>query len=174
MLSVLKGIGGICRQENIDIIQCPLSDAEFLGILAGRLNHVPRIITTAHYPDLLPKRTEFSLRNYLRAVSTRKLYRWTDSIVALSNEISGNIEKVFRISPEKIFIVPHSIDTKSFQLKKNISTDTIHLMLTADHRILCMVGHLMPPRDIRVCFRPLYHFAGSIRKSGFCWWETEI
>ncbi len=174
MFSVLKGIGGICRQENIDIIQCSLSEAEFFGILAGRLYYVHRIITTVHYPDLLPKRTEFSLRNYLRAVSTRKLYRWTDSIVAVSNEISGNIVKVFRISPEKIFIVPNRIDTKSFQLKKNISPDTIHPLLTADHRILCMVGRLMPPKGHSYLFQAMILLRREYPEIIFCWWETGI
>jgi L-malate glycosyltransferase len=146
VFSVLKGIVNICRHEKIDVIQCHLSDAEFLGILSGRLNRVGRIITTVHYPDLLPQRTGFSPRNLLRLLSTRMLYRWTNAVIAVSTEVARNIEKIYNISPEKIHTIPNRVDVESFQIRKNILPGTIHPGLTAEHRILCLVGRLMPPK----------------------------
>ncbi len=144
--SVLKRLGHICRQEDVHVIQCHLSDAEFLGILAGRLYKVDRIITTVHSSELLPQRNSFSPRNWIRIIATRVLYRWTRAIIAVSNETASNVQKVFKVPPEKIYIIPNRIDVNAYQRQKNFPLDKISPALSAEHRILCLVGRLMPPK----------------------------
>ncbi len=146
VFSVLKGIGNICRQEKIDIIQCHLSDAEFLGIPAGRLNRVERIITTVHSSSLLPQRAGLSPRNYLRIIYTRLLYRWTSAIIAVSGEVAENVTHTFKVSPKKVHTIPNRIDVKQFQETKNVPPHQVFPGLGREHRILCLVGRLMPPK----------------------------
>ena len=146
IFSVLKEIKDICRKKNIQVIQCHLSDAEFLGIIAGRIYGIDRIITTVHSSSLLPQRSSFSPRNRLRIIVTRILYRFTSSVIAVSSETASNIQKVFRVSSEKICTIPNRIDVGSFKKNSMVSPGDVFPGLAEEHRILCMVGRLMPPK----------------------------
>lgn len=145
----LRDLLTLCAQEQVDVIQCHLSDAEFLGILAGRLAHTRRIITTVHYPDLLPARRSADIRNRLRILVTRILYGWADYVIAVSRDVAGQIKKIYRTGPGKIRIIVNRIDVESFAQARPPAGLRAELGLGQKERVLTVVGRLMPPKGHR-------------------------
>jgi glycosyltransferase involved in cell wall biosynthesis len=54
----LRDIARLKKKLGADVIHCHLSDAEFLGILAGRLTGARKVAITFHTPALLPERRQ--------------------------------------------------------------------------------------------------------------------
>lgn len=142
----LKDIRRICKTHDVDVVQCHLSDAEFLGISAGRLAGVRRVVTTVHYPDLLPQRKGNDPRNYLRRLTTRLLYRMVDYVIAVSDDVADQLNDLWRLSGSKLRIMTNRIDVQAQKdaavadgLKKDIG-------LGERDRMLLSVGRLMPPK----------------------------
>ncbi len=136
----------ICRQEKVNVIQCHLSDAEFIGILAGRLARIPRILTTIHYPDLLPPRRAGDFRNFLRWLYTKIIYKWVDHIIAVSEDVSQKLREIFDQKPPKVRIMLNRIDVQSFATALPSENLRKSLGLLPQNRILTTVARLMPPK----------------------------
>lgn len=115
-LQSLRDLSRICRRERVDVLHCHLSDAEFLGILAGRWCGVSRVITTLHSTDFLPSRSSRDGRNWLRVALTKQLYRkWVDRIVAVSADAAAKAGALFAVDPENIRVILNRIDVDAFQ-----------------------------------------------------------
>lgn len=111
VLRSLRDLVAIGRNEQVDVVQCHLSDAELLGILAGRLLGVDRIITTIHSTDFLPSRVSWDPRNLLRVFMTRMLYaRGVDRIVAVSEDAAEKVRRRFGVEAEKVQVLLNRID----------------------------------------------------------------
>ncbi len=140
----VKDIITICEQTNVQVIHCHLSDADFLGTIAGILSKAETIISTNHYPDQPSGRCLFDPRNYLRLLATRLLYnKGVDWVVAVSDDIAEKLVKDYRIRPEKIKIVINGIDVDSFKQRRtpNILKESLGLYPT--DKILTTVGRLI-------------------------------
>lgn len=141
----LRDIMRLCADEHADIIQCHLSDAEFLGIAAGALCRIKKIITTVHGPlPLLPPRPVRSLRNYLRRHATKILYRWTDHVVAVSEEVAREIHALFGVEHSKIRTVINRIDTQSYARVPVSEQARMSLGLRPEHRVITTVARFAP------------------------------
>jgi len=136
----------ICRQEKVDIIQCHLSDAEFIGILAARLAGIPRILTTIHYQDLLPTRRAGDFRNLLRWLYTKIIYKWVDGIIAVSEDVSQKLQELFGQKPPKVRVMVNRIDVQSFATTPPSEDLRKSLGLRPENKILTTVARLMPPK----------------------------
>jgi len=146
IINNIRDIIGLCKRERVDIIQCHLSDAEFIGVLAGRLYGAERIISTVHYPDLLPRQGSADIRNFLRRMATRMIYRWADYIVAVSEDVAKKLREVFGLKEEKIRVIVNRIDVESLRTTPASETVRASLGLDAEHRIITTVARLMPPK----------------------------
>ncbi len=142
----IRDIMRICRQEKVDVIQCHLSDAEFIGILAGRLTGIPRILTTIHYPDLLPPRRAGDFRNFLRWLYTKIIYKWVDAIIAVSEDVSQKLQEIFGQKPPKVRVMMNRIDVQAFATAPPSEDLRKSLGLLPQNRILTTVARLMPPK----------------------------
>jgi glycosyltransferase involved in cell wall biosynthesis len=142
----IRDIMRICRQEKVDVIQCHLSDAEFIGILAARLTGIPRILTTIHYPDLLPTRRIGDFRNFLRWLYTKIIYKWVDCIIAVSEDVSQKLQELFDQKPPKIRVMVNRIDVQSFATTPPSEDLRKSLGLRPENQILTTVARLMPPK----------------------------
>lgn len=142
----VRDIVTLCRRESVDVVQCHLSDAEFVGIFAGYLAKVKRILTTLHYPDFLPARRRRDPRNLLRRLATRILYGWTDAIIAVSEDIGAKVKGFVEIDPAKVHTILNRIDVDSFRgisPKGDLAAD---LGVSHGHKVILSVGRLMPPK----------------------------
>ena len=145
--SNIRDIMSICRQHRVDVVHCHLSDAEFTGILAGWLYGVRRIISTVHYPALLPDRKSGDIRNYLRIVATRLLYRLATAVVAVSDDVAQQLKNVFQLTPSKIRIIINGIDVEAIH-RTQPNPELVPSLCCVQHgqRLITSVGRLMPPK----------------------------
>lgn len=142
----IRDIFSLCKRERVDVVLCHLSDAEFLGILAAKLAGTSRILTFVHYPDLLPVRKRNDLRNSLRLIVTKILYRWADYIIAVSKDVAGQLKQTFRLDTNKIYTMVNRIDVDTFARAKVCTQLQKTLGLAPQSRIITTVGRLMPPK----------------------------
>lgn len=115
VIGVIGDIRRICRLENIAILHCHLSDAEFLGILAGRLHGVERILDTVHTPSLLPSRESHDPRTSLRKLFMPWVLNQADWVVAVSAETGRMLEKM-GVQAKRIRVVENGIDVSAYDL----------------------------------------------------------
>jgi glycosyltransferase involved in cell wall biosynthesis len=144
--SNIRDIISICRQHRVDVVHCHLSDAEFTGILAGWLYGARRIISTVHYPALLPERKSGDIRNYLRIAATRLLYRLANAVVAVSDDVAQQLKNVFRLSPSKIKVIINGIDVEAIHRTLPNPEHLSSLCALPGQRLITSVGRLMPPK----------------------------
>ena len=111
----VRDIVSLCSRDHVDVIQCHLPDAEFVGILAGFWTRVDRILTTLHSPKMLPARHGRDPRNFLRRLATRLLYMRVDAIIAVSEDVAVKVRDFVRVNPDKVFTIINGIDVDSFQ-----------------------------------------------------------
>lgn len=131
----------LCRTEHASVVHCHLSDAEFLGIAAGRCAGVPRLVTTVHYPDLLPDRPAGSLRNVLRRTATVLLYRYVHAVIAVSDEVAGRLREFVPSCADKIRVIMNGIDTAAYS--------AVPAPVFGDPAVVTTVARLMPPKGHR-------------------------
>lgn len=151
----LRDIVRLCRIEHAGVMHCHLSDAEFLGILAGRFARVPRVVTTVHYPDLLPPRHRISIRNFFRKALTRLLYRHVNMVVAVSDEVAYRIRELAPSCEKKLRVIINGVDTAAF-------ADVPPPAFTTPV-VLCTVARLMPPKGHRFLIDAVHRLCSSGR-----------
>jgi glycosyltransferase involved in cell wall biosynthesis len=143
----IRDIESYCRSNAIDVLHGHLSDAEFLGILAGHLASVGRLLTTVHYPALLPERRICDFRNWLRRLWTKTVYhRWADCVVAVSEDIASKLVRDFGIHREKIRVILNGVNLPAFERADQVAELKHSLSLTGNHRIIVNVARLAPPK----------------------------
>ena len=142
----VRDIVALCRNEQVSIIQCHLSDAEFIGIFAGFLAGVRRILTMVHYPDLLPPRRPGDPRNFLRRFVTRLLYCRADWIIAVSDDVAAKVKDFTGINPAKIHTIINRIDVDSFRKTSARSGLSETLGISEGGNVIVTVARLMPPK----------------------------
>lgn len=141
----LRHIVRLCRQEGVDVVQCHLSDAEFLGIAAAAFCRTPTIMSTLHGPlPLLPIRSWWSVRTMLRRIVTRFLYCLTDHIVAVSDEVAAEAHRQFRTPLSKITTIINRIDTDSYGAPVETRAVKASLGLVPEHRVITTISRLEP------------------------------
>jgi glycosyltransferase involved in cell wall biosynthesis len=145
----IKDIISICKQTRVNVIHCHLSDAEFLGTLAGIFYKAESIITTNHYPFLPSGRWRIDPRNILRQLLCWGLYnQGVDWVVAVSGDIADKLIEYYRVSPEKIRIIINGINVDSFrnkcasdELRKSLGLRSTDKVLTTIGRLTTQKGH---------------------------------
>ncbi|MGD9972544.1 MAG: glycosyltransferase [Desulfatirhabdiaceae bacterium] len=145
----VRDIFSICRKHRVHVVHCHLSDAEFIGIFAGWLYGADRILTTVHYPALLPERKPGDIRNHLRIGITRILYRLTDAVVAVSTDTADQLKTVFRLSPDKIHVIINGIDVKAIHETHPKNRTYLSVLASPEQKIVTSIGRLMPPKGHR-------------------------
>jgi glycosyltransferase involved in cell wall biosynthesis len=145
----IRDIISLCRQHGVDVVHCHLSDAEFLGILAGWLYRADRVISTVHYPALLPERKAGDFRNHFRIGVTWMLYHLTDAVVAVSDDVAEQLKSVFHLTPSKIRVIINGIDVEAIHgtLPKPEWLPSVYA--SPGQRLVTSVGRLMPPKGHR-------------------------
>jgi glycosyltransferase involved in cell wall biosynthesis len=151
----IRDIISLCRQHEVDVVHCHLSDSEFAGIVAGWLYRADRVISTVHYPALLPERKAGDLRNDLRVGATRILYYLTDAVVAVSDDVAEQLKTVFHLAPCKIKIIINGIDVETIHGTKPKPESLQSVHASPGQRLVTSVGRLMPPKGHRYLIEAL-------------------
>ncbi len=160
----IRDIVSLCRQHRVDVVHCHLSDAEFTGILAGWLYGARRIISTVHYPALLPERQSGDIRNYLRIAATRLLYHLANAVVAVSDDVAQQLKNVFRLAPSKIKIIINGIDVEAIHRTLPNPEHLPSLSALPGQRLITSVGRLMPPKGHGYLVSAMPHLISQVDK----------
>ena len=153
----IRDIARLCRSEGVDVVQCHLSDAEFLGIAAAALCRVPVIISTLHGPlPLLPPRSGWSPRNTLRRFTTRLLYGLTSYVVAVSDEVAAEAARLFSVPRGKLVTVINRIDTDSYTEPVDTASVRASLGLGPEHKVITTTARLEPHKGQAVLVSALH------------------
>jgi len=132
----------LCKKENISIIQCHLSDAEFIGVVAGHLAGLEQIYITVHLPALLPKRPRHDPRLYLRRLAIRCCYRMATAIIAVSEEVAERLREVTGFGGKAILTIINGIDTEGPREAPGADVVRGELGLAEHDRVLVSIGRL--------------------------------
>jgi glycosyltransferase involved in cell wall biosynthesis len=109
---LLRGVRAIVREQRIDVIQTHLSDADWLGFLAARREHVPCVMTF-HNPTLLPQnRQGRDLRSRLRRALQSRMYRRASALIAVSDEVKAALCTISGVRAERVHVVHSGIDPR--------------------------------------------------------------
>ena len=160
--SNIRDIMSVCRQHRVDVVHCHLSDAEFTGIPAGWLYGARRIISTVHYPALLPDRKSGDIRNYLRIAATRFLYRLATAVVAVSDDVAQQLKNVFCLAPSKIKVIINGIDVEAIHRTQPNPELMSSLCVLPGQRLITSVGRLMPPKGHGYLIAAMPHLVHQI------------
>lgn len=136
----------LCRRHKVHVVHCHLSDAEFIGIPAGWLYRADRVISTVHYPALLPERKAGVWRNYFRIGATRALYQLTDYVVAVSADVAEQLQSIFHLAPAKIRVIINGIDVEAIAGTRPNRELLSNINALPGQRLVTSVGRLMPPK----------------------------
>jgi glycosyltransferase involved in cell wall biosynthesis len=150
VLGSLRDIARLKKKLGADIVHGHLSDAEFLSILAGRATGARKVTITFHTPQLLPERRGGGLRNRLRVLAMRLIYRRADAVVAVSAEILDALREVVGIDPARLVHIPNGVDCLALggvecdALASRRAPEALRheLGLGADDTVLLNVGRL--------------------------------
>ena len=138
----VRDIVSLCRREHVDVIHCHLSEAEFVGIVAGFWTSVDRILTTLHAPEMLPARSRRDPRNFLRWLATRILYKWVYAVIAVSEDTAAKVRDFAGVNPDKVFTIVNGIDVDSFQRTQPNRDLATKLGLSAGDKVILTVARL--------------------------------
>ncbi|MHC1713772.1 MAG: glycosyltransferase [Solidesulfovibrio sp.] len=142
VLFCLRSLRRIIRREGIQVVHAHLSDAEFLGTLAGRLCRVARTVLTVHSQRPLPPRHILDPRNSLRVWLTRLLFNRTDAVVAVSEETAAILREVFGVAASRLRVIINGIDTA-----QAATQPAAHFDAPLGWPVLCAVGRLAAQKN---------------------------
>lgn len=145
----IRDVLSLCRRYKVDVIHCHLSDAEFIGIPAGWLYGADRVVSTVHYPALLPERKAGDWRNYFRIGVTRMLYHLTDTVIAVSDDVAEQLQSIFHLTPSKIRVITNGIDVEAIAGTRPNPELLSNINALPGQRLVTSVGRLMPPKGHR-------------------------
>lgn len=104
-----KGVCKILQNENFDVVHAHSRIAAYIGNAVAKRYGVS-FVTTVH--------AKFSLSPLKRRMS-----RWGEYSSAVSEDLADYLSENYRISRERIRVIPNGIDTERFRPDKNKRTD---------------------------------------------------
>jgi len=137
LLDILR----ICREERIDIVHAHLSDAEFLGFFASLLGCAKRFCITVHTPKLLPEERGRGLRNTVRGLLMRLLYRKANAVVAVSKDTAALLRDQYAVDPATLRIIANGVETRALAEHRPAFGREALGLAAGGHVLLC-VGRL--------------------------------
>jgi len=100
------------RRHGAALIQTHLSDADWLGLAAGRELGVP-VVITCHDPHLLPQeRTAGEWRARLRRLVQARLWRRAAAFIATSEGVARAITQVPGVDPARVHVIPSGFESR--------------------------------------------------------------
>jgi glycosyltransferase involved in cell wall biosynthesis len=141
----------IIRQNKIDLVHTHLFKSNIVGTVAAKLVGV-RTILHDHwgvYPETLKYHmpNQLTRRTYLEIY--RRILKSSDRTLVLTEEDSRSYQKVYSCEPNKITVLPNSIELNAFSPDTWPGPPSIreNLGLSTDTALVLMIGRLEPEKD---------------------------
>jgi glycogen synthase len=99
-----------------DVVHCHTWYSHFGGLLIKILCGTPLVVTTHSLEPLRPwKREQLGRGADLAAWIERTALEAADAVVAVSQEMKGDILQHFRVAPERVHVIHNGIDTEEYR-----------------------------------------------------------
>lgn len=141
--SIVKDICNIIKREKIQIVRTHQYHANFYGRIAAKKSKVPCIVASVHNVYTRDKKLH-------RRIINRFLAKFTDKIIAVSEEVKRDILKYDKIPEDKVQVIYNGVDLNAFnqsfdkkQIKKKlgINPDDVPVIGTVG-RLTEQKGHI--------------------------------
>jgi glycosyltransferase involved in cell wall biosynthesis len=130
------------RSERPDIVQCWMYHADLLGLLAGRLAGVKRVVWNLRCTDMRSALASARLLRLLARVSS-----WPDAVI-VNSEAGRALHAQLGYRPRRFVLIANGVDTERFQPRLS-ERETLRqaLGLSREARAVALVARLHPMKD---------------------------
>ncbi len=147
-LAVINKLINVIRENKIDIVHTHLWGANFWGRIAAKVARVPVIIATEHSTP--------SFKSLFKKFADRVLAKFTDKIIAVSEEVKNSNSKEIGIKEEKFEVIYNGVDTSSRPQAAGHKQQLKHLLgINNDEIIISCIGRLSPEKGHRYLFEAM-------------------
>jgi len=140
--SIIKDICNIIKIEKIQIVRTHQYHANFYGRIAAKKSKVPCIVASVHNVYTRDKKLH-------RRIINRFLARFTDKIIAVSEEVKRDILKYDKIPEDKVQVIYNGVDQNAFnesfdkeQVKKKLGINPDFPVIGTVGRLTEQKGHI--------------------------------
>ena len=142
---LIKSLKSFIKDNRIQVIQSNSDHSNELAVLIGKLSGIPALPTIHTTMAFVDKRSNCDLRVYIRKLADRVIYRISDQVIAVSQEIKDIIYQTLRLKESKILVVKNGIifdegTLKPVKLEGEISSSKNKLKLIAVGRLVPLKG----------------------------------
>ena len=104
------------RPSDADVVHCHTWYSHFGGLLAKILYGIPLVVTAHSLEPLRPwKREQLGRGADLSAWIERTAIEAADAVVAVSQEMKGDILRHFSLAPDRVHVIGNGIDTEEYR-----------------------------------------------------------
>lgn len=158
-----KNLMHLLKKEKIDVIHCNTPIGGFLGRLCGKLNHVPKIIYTAHGFHFYKGNDWY--KNIIFKTAEGIMARFTDAIITINKEDYEAAKKFKLKTGGKVFFV-HGVGivTENFDPRiNNTNTTKIRnsLKIGLEDVIIISAGDLVYNKNFATVIRAIFEIGNS-------------
>ena len=137
--SQVMGVARLMREEKIDLVQTTLFYADIIGALAARIAGVPIQIsweTVSHRDNVFHNKIQ-------RRLGYRFAMKYTDKIVAVSEECRQSIIHWRHVNPNRIAVIHYGVDLEQYRRDSKLNIRNA-LKLPKSAMVAGMVARLEP------------------------------
>jgi starch synthase len=119
--ALLRNVFMVGSVPTADIIHCHTWYTYLAGCLLKQIIDTPLVITAHSLEPLRPWKQEQLGRGFKASAWLEKTaFENADGIIAVSNAMKRDIQRIYNVPAEKIFVIYNGIDTKVYVPKKNL------------------------------------------------------
>jgi glycosyltransferase involved in cell wall biosynthesis len=146
LLALAKSLRGFITNNGIQVIQSHAGHSNELAVVIGKLSRVPAFPTIHSTMAFADTRSALDPRVCLRKVLDRIIFRTTDKVIAVSEEIKEIIHQTYGVKESKILDVKNGIIfdeciAEAVDLAKEIPDSANKLKLIAVGRLVPLKGY---------------------------------
>jgi glycogen synthase len=110
------GLSLASRPTDADVVHSHTWYAAFGGLLAQLLHGIPLVVTAHSIEPLRPwKREQLGRGADVAAWAERAALEAADAVIAVSTEMRRDLLRHFRITPERVHVIPNGVDTDTYR-----------------------------------------------------------
>lgn len=130
----------LIKQLQIQIVHTHLYGSGIWGRSVGKLADVPVIMSTEQGMTLWKKRHHLIIEGFVN--------RFTDKIIAVSEDIRQRRITYENVPPEKIVVIPNAVDIRKFHKTNGSEQIRAQLGLSTSSIVVGTVARLVPPKRL--------------------------
>lgn len=110
------GLAFNATDAQAQVVHCHTWYAHFAGVLTQILYEIPLVITCHSLEPLRPWKVEqlgsgYHLSSWVEKTALER----ADAIIAVSQGMKDDVERLFKVDPQKVVIIPNGIDTEEYK-----------------------------------------------------------